>query len=146
MIEVKIAGFSELVVPPHGRRAFISYMIETERLILPGYEEIGKGKDKTESVAVYTALIRALETIRKKKLSDEKIVIKSNSRIFVKQITKQSMVRIERLKPLFHKAKTLSEGMDIEFKWIPKRENKKAHNLIRGLRERERAKGEYFQL
>ena len=75
-------------------------------------------------------------------MSDEKIVIKSNSRIFVKQMTKQPRVRIERLKRLFYKAKILAEGMDIEFEWIPRRENKEAYKSIHGMREKER----YFEI
>ena len=143
LIEIWIAGLSELVIYPHARQAFFGYIMrKNEKRIDEGYEAIGKGKDMLKDVAVYTALIRVLERVRKLGLGEEKIVVKSDSKRVVRQMTVQRRVTTtERLKPLFYKAEILSEGMDIEFQWIPKGENKEAHIHIRDVRESKK----YFQ-
>ena len=69
MIEVWIAGLSELVVPPHGRNAFSGYVIKEDgELRDKGYKVIGKGKNLIKNVAVFTALIHALKAVKKLKL------------------------------------------------------------------------------
>lgn len=141
MIEVWTAGVSELVVPPEGRSAYSGYVMKTGNKTYRGYEDIGKGKDMTEDVASYNALIHATEKIKSLELDGEKIIVKSSSRALVRQMARQRRVRTERLKSLFYKAKILTSNMDIVFEWIPKRKNKEAYNHIRDGREA----GKHFQ-
>ena len=144
MIEIWTAGLSELIIPPHARKAYLSYIIEEDgKMIDSGYEnmhECMQRKDMMEDVASYYALIGAIEKIRRQELDGEDIFVRSSSSVVVRQITKQRSVRTERLKPLFYKAKILVSGMDIVFERIPKRKNR-AYKLLIDRREAEK----YFQ-
>lgn len=132
MIEVWIDGMCEPVLPEYARKASIGFIIKRNgKTIHKHYEIIGKGEDVTNNIAEYTALARALESIKSLKLDEEKIVIKSDSKLVVKQMREKWKVKANHLKPLFCKAQILASPMDIDFQWIPRGENTEADNLAR---------------
>jgi len=132
MIEVWIDGLCEPVVPKYARTACLGYIIRKNgETIDKGYELIGRGKEMTNNVAEYTALIRALERIRDLELRNEEIIIRSDSKLVVNQMREEWKIKKQHLKPLFDKAKILSIGLDIVFQWVPREENEEADNLAR---------------
>jgi len=132
MVEVWIDGLCEPVIPKYARTACLGYVIKKNgRTIAEGSEVIGKGSNMTNNVAEYTALIRAIERISSLKLDEEKIVIKSDSKLVVNQMKGEWKVRAELIIPLFYKAKAKSNGMNIDFQWIPRKKNIEADNLAR---------------
>lgn len=142
-IDAWIDGLCEPVIPEHARIACVGYVIKKNgKTIDKGCELIGKGKEMTNNVAEYTALIHALKKIRNLKLGDEKIVIRSDSKLVVNQMREKWKVKAEHLKPLFYKARILADGMDIVFQWIPREENQEADDLSR----RALASKTYFQI
>ncbi|RKX96077.1 MAG: ribonuclease H [Spirochaetes bacterium] len=85
-------------------------------------EKIGT---KTNNVAEYSALIRALEHLKKMiSNTDEKILIYSDSELLVKQINGIYKVKNKKLKTLYDKAKSLLKNFkNIEIKHIVREKN-----------------------
>ncbi len=85
-------------------------------------EKIGA---KTNNVAEYSALIRALENLVKMISNpDEKILIYSDSELLVKQINGIYKVKNKKLKTLYDKAKSLLKNFkNIEIKHIVREKN-----------------------
>ena len=130
MIEVWTDGLCEPINP--GGTCCIGYVIKRDgRTIDKGSELIGRGKDMTNNVAEYSALIRALEKIRRLGLEQEKIVARSDSSLLVSQMKGEWKVKKPRIRPLYEKAKELAHGIDITFEWIPREENREADKLSR---------------
>ena len=124
LIEVWIDGLCEPVNP--GGTACIGYVIKMNAVkIAEGSEVIGTGKGMTNNVAEYTALICALQEIRKLKLENEKILIRSDSKLLVEQMNGNWKVKAPLLIPLNLKAKLLAAGLDITVQWIPKKKMRK---------------------
>ena len=72
MIEVWIDGLCGPANP--GGTACFGYLIKRNRVTIDkDYGVVGSGKDMTNNVGEYTALVRALEKIRSLKLDKEKI-------------------------------------------------------------------------
>lgn len=85
-------------------------------------EKIGA---KTNNIAEYSALIRALEHLKKMiSNTDEKILIYSDSELLVKQINGIYKVKNKKLKTLYDKAKSLLKNFkNIEIKHIVREKN-----------------------
>jgi ribonuclease HI len=80
---------------------------------------------KTNNVAEYTAVIKALEyCIEHHK--DKKIIVRGDSNLIIKQIKGLFKCKKPHLQELLDKAIALSKELDVEFKWIPREENKLA--------------------
>ena len=136
MIEVWIDGLCEPINP--GGTASFGYIIKKNgKTMNRDYGVIGSGKGMTNNVGEYTALVHALEKIKILKLDKEKIVVRSDSRLVAYGMgTDPATGRSWKIKaplilPLYTKAKKLSEGMDINFLWIPREENEEADQLTR---------------
>jgi ribonuclease HI len=136
VIEVWIDGLCEPINP--GGTACFAYIIKKNgETIDRDYGVIGSGKGMTNNVGEYTALVRALEKIRSLKLEKEKAVVRSDSRLVAYGMgADPSTGRCWKIKaplvlPLCTRAKTLAEGMDIEFQWIRREENEEADRLTR---------------
>jgi ribonuclease HI len=134
MIEVWTDGLCEPVNP--GGICCIGYVIKRQgRTIDKGSEVIGRGKDMTNNVAEYSALVRALERIRELGLEQEKVVVRSDSSLLVNQMRGVWKVKKPRIKPLYEKATGLARGIDVAFQWIPREENREADQLTRAAYE-----------
>jgi len=82
----------------------------------------------TNNVAEYQALIKTLEMAIELQL--DKLLIRSDSQLLVKQMQGHYKVRDEKIKALYHKVQTLLESFEsIEFCHIPRAENKLADQL-----------------
>ncbi|MHC1635182.1 MAG: ribonuclease HI [Candidatus Methanospirareceae archaeon] len=102
------------------------------------------GKNSTNNIAEYTALIKALE--RALELGVNRAVVKGDSQLAIRQMTGVYGVHSENIFPLWKKAKALSKKFkEINFVWIPRSQNSEADALStkayveyqeRGARER----------
>lgn len=141
MIEVWIDGLCEPVIPAHERTACLGYMIKRNGVIVDeGSEIVGAGKLVTNNVAEYTALIRALEQVRKLGL-EGRVVVRSDSRLVVNQMRGEWKVKATKMMPLYHKAVALAKDMDVVFEWVPREENTRADSLARKAYEGARRTG-----
>ena len=82
MIEVWIDGACEPKNP--GGTACTGYLIKKDgKTLAKCYGVVGKGEDMTNNVAEYHALIRAMKRIWRDALQNEKIIVRSDSKLVV---------------------------------------------------------------
>ena len=97
---------------------------------------IGKGKGMTNNVAEWTGAFKDLEYIQGKVEKGDKIVLTGDSQLVIRQLLGQYLVRAPNLKPFYNKVKEIIKslhriGVNVEFKHIPRDENKEADGLSR---------------
>jgi ribonuclease HI len=94
----------------------------------PQVEEAGCLGNTTNNVAEYTALLKALE--RAAQVGGERLLIKSDSELLVKQMTGEYRVKNDQLRVLFQQAKQLcSKFAQVTFRHVPRAENSRADQL-----------------
>ena len=130
MIEVWTDGLCEPINP--GGTGCAGYIIKKNgKVVEKGSESLGASRDMTNNVAEYSALIRALQTVRKLGFDQEKILVRSDSKLLVSQMKGEWKVKGTRIVPLHGKAAELKKGLNIDFQWIPREENEEADKLCR---------------
>ena len=82
----------------------------------------------SNNVAEYTGLIKALEFVKNKKLAN-KVIVKGDSQLAIRQMQGIYSVRATRIIPLYDKAKKLTKGLNVKFEWIPREKNEDADYL-----------------
>lgn len=87
-------------------------------------ESIGRA---TNNQAEYHALLRALEEARK--LAPERVEIRSDSQLLVRQMLGQYQVRDPRLRSLYEGALQACRGLRVRFVHVPREENRQADAL-----------------
>lgn len=84
----------------------------------------------SNNVAEYAALIRALQWLKINGVKPDKVVVKSDSQLLIKQLKGQYAVKSPRLIPLYREVKELAKDLpSIEYHWIPRGENEDADSL-----------------
>jgi ribonuclease HI len=122
MIEVLIDGCCYPVNP--GGTACTGYVIKRKgQTIAKGSKIVGKGKGMTNNVAEYKALIAVLEEIKRRRLHNEEIIIKSDSQLLVNQMNGNWKVKSQLLYPLYREAKKRAANYNLTIKWIPRELN-----------------------
>ena len=129
-------NFDGLCEPKNpGGVATYGFVVKDERgrVICSGKGVVGAGMfgdDVTNNVAEYTALIKALECLRKKGIKD-RVLIRGDSQLVIRQLRGEYKVRSPRVRPLYERAKELLEGLDYELQWVPRSLNEEADKLSR---------------
>jgi ribonuclease HI len=130
MIEVWTDGLCEPINP--GGTGCAAYLIKRNgRIVEKGAVVLDLSKEMTNNVAEYSALVQALQAVRRLGLDKEKAVFRSDSKLLVSQMRGEWKVKGSRIVPLHAKAKELAKGLDIDFKWVPRDENEEADGLCR---------------
>ena len=130
MIEVWTDGLCEPINP--GGTGCAAYLIKRNgRIVEKGAVVLDVSKEMTNNVAEYSALIHALQAVRRLGLDKEKAVFRSDSKLLVSQMRGEWKVKGSRIVPLHAKAKELTRGLDIDFKWVPREENEETDGLCR---------------
>lgn len=130
MIEVWTDGLCEPINP--GGTGCAAYLIKKNgKIIEKGAAVLDSSREMTNNVAEYTALIHALQALRKLGLDKEKVVFRSDSKLLVSQMKGEWKVKGPRIVPLHAKAKDLAKGLDVDFSWVPREENEEADELCR---------------
>ena len=87
-------------------------------------------KDATNNVAEYTALIKALEWLIEDKLTSDRIEIKSDSQLIVRQLSGDYKVKAKRIIPLYKKVLLLKDKFkELDIRWLARDQNKEADAL-----------------
>jgi ribonuclease HI len=126
-------GACEPVNP--GGVASYGYVIEfdgTEHI--SGKGVIGEGEGMTNNVAEYSGLIEGMKAASKMVKSGDKLEIRSDSQLAVRQMNGIYRVRSERIKPLYEKAQKLKlefekKGIRVHIIWVPREQNERADFL-----------------
>jgi len=86
--------------------------------------------NSTNNVAKYTALIRALEWLLANNYQNEKIIVRGDSHLVIRQIERRFKVKATNIIPLYRDAISLiSKFKHIQFELIPREQNKEADKL-----------------
>lgn len=128
MSKKKIKIFTDGACSGNPGPAGIGFVIydEADNVIKEYSEYLGEA---TNNIAEYTALIKALESIKDKK--SYKLVIYSDSELLVKQIKGVYKVKNKNLKKLYDKVLELIQGVDFELIHIPREDNSYADKLAK---------------
>jgi ribonuclease HI len=105
------------------------------KLIHQGFRAVGEGKGMTNNVAEYEGLMAAAQWIADEQI-DEKIVIKGDSELVIKQMNGQYRVNSATSKKYVPEIKKLLQGKDVSLVWVPREENEEADKLSRMAYER----------
>jgi ribonuclease HI len=124
---------------PCGVAAYGYLIYRDEELIHKGFRAVGEGKGMTNNVAEYEGLKAAALWLQDNGI-DEKILIKGDSRLVIKQMKGDWQVNSATSKRYAPEIKRLLEGKDATFQWIPREENEEADKLSRVAYERFREK------
>ena len=130
MIEIWIDGSCEPINP--GGTGCIGYIIKNNgATIAVGSQTVGKGEGMTNNVAEYYALIYALKEIRRLKLENEDVLVRSDSQLLVNQMNRKWKVHATHILRLVHEARNLAPLSRFRIEWISREENEEADQLAR---------------
>jgi len=124
--------FDGLCYPKNpGGVAAYGYVVYREgKRIQRGFGAVGEGRGMTNNVAEYEALMTAARWLVDEGI-DEKIAIKGDSELVIKQMKGEYRVSSATSKKYVPEIKKLLEGKDVSFSWVPREENEEADSLSR---------------
>jgi ribonuclease HI len=121
-----------------GEAAIAVVFKENGKIVKEVAEAIGHS---TNNIAEYSALVRALKEAKTLKLTS--IRIHTDSQWMFNQIRGIYKVKNEGIKPLYDEAVALAKGFKrVEFKWVPREENKDADRLAQGVLKAKASQGD----
>jgi len=115
---------------PGGVAAYGYLVYRDEELLWKGFGGVGQGRGMTNNVAEYEGLKAAAQWLADEGIED-KIVIKGDSELVIKQMKGQYKVSSATSKKYVPEIKKLLEGKDVSLAWVPREENEEADRLSR---------------
>lgn len=94
---------------------------------------LGPGDDDevmTNNVAEYRAVITALEYLATEYPAAD-VTILGDSQLIIRQLNGRYAIRSSRLRPLWQRARSLLEDLDVTLEWVPREKNEQADALSR---------------
>ena len=124
--------FDGLCYPKNpGGVAAYGYLVRRDgELIHKGFGAVGEGKGMTNNVAEYEGLRAAAQWLQDEGI-EEKLVVKGDSQLVIKQMTGVWRISSGTSKKYVPQIKRLLEGKDVTFSWVPREENEEADKLSR---------------
>jgi ribonuclease HI len=95
-----------------------------------GFGTVGEGRGMTNNVAEYEGLLAAAQWIVDEGIN-EKIMIKGDSQLVIKQMKGEYRVNSATSKKYVPEIKRLLAGKEVSFSWVPREENEVADGLSR---------------
>jgi len=120
---------------PCGVAAFGYLVLRSGQVVHKGFRAVGEGRGMTNNVAEYEGLMAAAQWIADEGI-EERIVIKGDSQLVIKQMKGEWKVSSATSKKYVPKIRRLLEGKDVSFVWVPREENEEADRLSRLAYER----------
>lgn len=121
---------------PGGIASYGFVILRQGKTLAEGKGTVGRPgtPEATNNVAEYTALLKALEIAPAHAVHGDRIEIRGDSQLVVRQIQGQYAVNAPHLKPLQGKAalaiaNLIAAGIPVNLKWIPREENGHADRL-----------------
>lgn len=97
-----------------------------------GWGEAARGPAATNNLAEYRAVIAALEWLLAEGLVGERVLVRSDSQLLIRQMQGQYAVRSERILPLYRRVRELAGRFrSLRFEWVPRELNEEADFLSR---------------
>ena len=105
---------------------------ETGELVYMSSGMIGEGNDMSNQVAEYVAVIEALRALAGKLMTDEEIVVYTDSQLVANQMSGIWKAAHGKYMPYFFEAQRMALSFkNLKFQWIPREENKEADKMSR---------------
>ncbi len=124
---------------PCGVAAYGYLIYRDDELIHKGFGAVGEGRGMTNNVAEYEGLMAAARWLKDNGIN-EKILIKGDSQLVIKQMKGEWQISSETSKKYVPEIKRLLEGKSVSFVWIAREKNEEADKLSRVAYERYRCK------
>ena len=115
---------------PGGVAAYGYAVYRVGKPIWRGFGAVGEGRGMTNNVAEYEALLAAARWLVDEGI-EEKIIIKGDSELVIKQMKGEYRVTSATSKKYVPEIKRLLQGKDVSFSWVPREENEEADELSR---------------
>jgi ribonuclease HI len=124
--------FDGLCYPKNpGGVAAYGYLVYRDGVpIWRGFGAVGEGRGMTNNVAEYEGLRAAAQWLVDEGIK-EKILIKGDSQLVIKQMKGEYRVNSATSKKYVPEIKRLLEGSDVSLSWVPREENEEADKLSR---------------
>jgi ribonuclease HI len=124
--------FDGLCYPKNpGGVAAYGYVVSRDgKPIWRGFGAVGEGRGMTNNVGEYEALMAAARWLVDEEI-DEKIVIKGDSELVIKQMKGEYRVSSATSKKYVPQIRKLLQGKDVSFSWVAREENEEADSLSR---------------
>jgi len=119
-------------INPGGTATYGWVLYKDREKIAEGCRVVCSGPKATNNVAEYSAVIAVLEYLIKNNLTEEKVIIRSDSQLCIYQLQGRYRVSAPRIIPKYKKAKSLAKKFkEIKFEWVPRSQNEEADALSR---------------
>jgi len=115
---------------PCGVAAYGYLILRDGELIHRGFRAVGEGRGMTNNVAEYEGLMAAARWLKDEGIL-EKIVIKGDSQLVIRQMKGEWKISSATSKKYVPEIRRLLEGKDVSFTWVPREENEEADKLSR---------------
>jgi ribonuclease HI len=115
---------------PCGVAAYGYIVYRDDKPIWRGFGTVGEGRGMTNNVAEYEGLMAAAQWIVDEGIN-EKILIKGDSQLVIKQMKGEYRVNSATSKKYVPEIKRLLAGKEVSFSWVPREENEEADELSR---------------
>jgi ribonuclease HI len=131
LIEVYFDGLCQPINP--GGISCYAFIVKRDGMTI--YSEYGVAgepfsENSTNNVAEYTALAKALQWLLANNYSSQKVEVKTDSQLVVKQLTGDYKVKARRIMSLYKEVLFLkNKFQDIQIKWISRDKNREADKL-----------------
>lgn len=125
-------GFVSEPVNPNGVATYGFTVYRNGDNIMRGYGVVGEGEGMSNNLGEYAALCEALKTLIRLNLTEEEVVVKSDSKLLVNQMNGVWKCHGGYYISKYIEAKELVKFFKkIRFIWIPREENSEADQLSR---------------
>jgi len=115
---------------PCGVAAYGYLVYRDGKPIHKGFRAVGEGKGMTNNVAEYEGLMAAAQWLKDEGIL-EKIVIKGDSQLVIRQMRGEWKISSATSKKYVPQIRKLLQGKDVSFFWVPREENEEADKLSR---------------
>ena len=115
---------------PGGVAAYGYLVYRDGEPIWRGFGTVGEGRGMTNNVAEYEGLRAAAQWLVDEGIK-EKILIKGDSQLVIKQMKGEYRVNSNTSKKYVPEIKRLLQGLDVSLSWVPREENEEADGLSR---------------
>ena len=131
-LEMITVYFDGLCYPknPGGVAAYGYLICRDKEPIWKGFGAVGEGRGMTNNVAEYEGLLAAARWLNDEEI-DEKIQIRGDSELVIKQMKGEYRVNSATSKRYVPQIKELLVGKEVSFQWVPREKNEEADRLSR---------------
>jgi len=123
------------------------WLITREGVILAqGHGAFARGKHANSNIAEYLALIEGLDAMLSLRIKEDIVQICGDAKSVIDQMSGVAMVNAPSVRPLYHRARQLSDRQShVKWIWLPRKNNRDADTLSRRAMRQLRLNRDHYQ-